>query len=57
MTSPGDIVTAVIAGTEVVGRITDTLQEADYASGPRTLYRVDVPGRGTYRVPEADIGT
>lgn len=53
---PGDIVTAQILGRDVPGEIVeDAGLTAEYGPGPTRLWVVDVPGAGTYRVPETDI--
>jgi hypothetical protein len=50
------IVTAEIAGQEVAGQVVDTAgTEATYGRGPEDVLVVEVPGAGTWRVPESDI--
>ncbi|MUV59990.1 hypothetical protein [Halobacterium sp. CBA1126] len=50
------IVTAEIAGREVPGQVVGTVgTEARYGPGPEDVLIVEVPGAGTWRVPESDI--
>lgn len=50
------IVTAEIAGQEVAGQVVgDAGTEATYGAGAEDVLIVEVPGAGTWRVPESDI--
>lgn len=55
MPEEGDVVEFEFADTTLVGRVTDRVQEADFARGPVELFKISAPGAGTYRVPETDI--
>jgi hypothetical protein len=55
MLDTGTIVTARIAGREVAAEVVDDDVEASYGPGPQRLLKLEVPGAGTWRVPQSDI--